>query len=203
MAKDLFATLYSLDVSSKVEKTNGYSYLSWAFAWAEFRKAYPDAEYTIKKNENNLPFFESQHGIMVFTEVTAGGKTHEMWLPVLDGANKAMKSTPWEYSVRDKKTGTSYTKTVEPATMFDINKAIMRCLVKNIAMFGIGLYIYAGEDAPEFNKEQWLEQWYDAINRLQNVEELNAFFTANSQTITANKELSDACKAKKAELEKK
>jgi hypothetical protein len=91
-----------------------------------------------------------------------------MWLPVMDGANKAMKSQPYEYLAKNKlfkyakksqdgkyydKYGneqTEYeTKKVEAATMFDINKTIMRCLVKNLAMFGLGLYIYAGEDLPE------------------------------------------------------
>ena len=71
-----------------------------------------------------------------------------MWLPVMDGANKAMKRTPYKYQ-------TKYNgeKTVEAATMMDINKTIMRCLVKNLAMFGLGLYIYAGEDLPETDKE--------------------------------------------------
>jgi NH3-dependent NAD+ synthetase len=66
-----------------------------------------------------------------------------MWLPVMDGKNKSMKKTEYSYSTRfgDKK--------VEAATTFDINKTLMRCLVKNLAMFGLGIYIYAGEDLPE------------------------------------------------------
>ena len=80
---------------------------------------------------------------MVFTDVTIEGQTHEMWLCVMDGANKAMKAQPYTYKVRNGE------KTVDAATMFDINKTIMRCLVKNLAMFGLGLYIYAGEDLPE------------------------------------------------------
>jgi hypothetical protein len=77
------------------------------------------------------------------TEVTIGGKTLDMWLPVMDGANKAMKDKPYSYTTRYGE------KTVEAATMFDINKTLMRCLVKNLAMFGLGIYIYAGEDLPE------------------------------------------------------
>ena len=66
-----------------------------------------------------------------------------MWLPVMDGANKAMKAYSYEYS-------TKYaTKNVNAATMFDVNKTVMRCLVKNLAMFGLGIYIYKGEDLPE------------------------------------------------------
>ncbi len=85
---------------------------------------------------------------MVFTKVTIEGLTHEMWLPVMDGANKAMKAKQYTYKTKYAE------KTVEPATMFDINKTIMRCLVKNLAMFGLGLYIYAGEDLPEESEEQ-------------------------------------------------
>ena len=80
---------------------------------------------------------------MVYTRVTVGNITHEMWLPVMDGANRAMKSTPYTYTTKFGE------KTVEAFTMFDINKTIMRCLTKNLAMFGLGIYIYAGEDLPE------------------------------------------------------
>ena len=90
---------------------------------------------------------------MVYTKVKAGGITHEMWLPVMDGANNAMKNTPYTYQVKEysygKPTGKMIDKTVNAYTMFDVNKTVMRCLVKNLAMFGLGLYIYAGEDLPE------------------------------------------------------
>jgi len=80
---------------------------------------------------------------MCHTTVTIEGETLEMWLPVMDGANKSMKKTAYSYSTR------YGDKQVEAATTFDINKTIMRCLVKNLAMFGMGIYIYAGEDLPE------------------------------------------------------
>ena len=96
--------------------------------------------------------YDELTGYMVYTKVTIDGITHEMWLPVMDGANKAMKSLPYTYKVKEYANGRwtgGYTdKIVEAATMFDINKTIMRCLVKNLAMFGLGLYIYAGEDLP-------------------------------------------------------
>ena len=66
-----------------------------------------------------------------------------MWLPVMDGANKSMLKRSYTYSTR------FGDKTVESATTFDINKTMMRCLVKNLAMFGMGIYIYANEDLPE------------------------------------------------------
>ena len=148
--KAMFDALYSLDLSDKLERRENdkLSYLSWANAWAEFKRAYPNAEYRIIKDPTtNLPYFNDPAiGIMVYTEVAADGQTYEMWLPVMDAKNKAMKEQPYTYQVYDSYKKTYVEKTVQAATMFDINKAIMRCLVKNLAMFGLGLYVYAGED---------------------------------------------------------
>lgn len=153
----VFDELFHLDVNERVEKkktgNTQLTYLSWSWAWAEVKKRYEDATYTIHKFENNLPYvYDPNTGYMVFTSVTIGGITHEMWLPVMDGANKAMKAEPYDYEVikwvNGKRDGFT-TKSVDTATMFDINKTIMRCLVKNLAMFGLGLYIYSGEDLPE------------------------------------------------------
>ena len=147
-----FETLNKINVNDKVEKKNGLKYLSWAFAWAEVKKIYPDAIYNIKKFENSLPYvFDKKTGYMVFTDMTIEGLTHEMWLPVMDGANKAMKDEPYKYATKYGE------KTCEAADMFDINKTIMRCLVKNLAMFGLGLYIYAGEDLPEDEEQKPIE----------------------------------------------
>ena len=146
--KTMFEKLYAINVNEYTEKKNGLTYLSWSNAWAEFKKVYPDATYEIKKFENNMPFiFDKNTGYMVFTSVTAENLTYEMWLPVMDGANKAMKDVPYTYDTKYKKGNV-----VEAATMFDINKTIMRCLVKNLAMFGLGLYVYSGEDLPEEEK---------------------------------------------------
>lgn len=146
-----FNALCSLDLSDKVEKYNDLTYVSWANAWAEFKGCYPSATYRIIKNpETNLPYFADPFtGIMVYTEVSVDGITHEMWLPVMNSANKAMKLEAYTYQIWDKEKRQYVDKTVQAATMFDINKTIMRCLVKNLAMFGLGLYIYAGEDVPE------------------------------------------------------
>jgi hypothetical protein len=146
--KKKFTELYSLDVSEYVEKKQGLSYLSWAYAWAQFKKLYPDATYEVKKDENGRCYFGDENiGYMVYTSVTAGSLTYEMWLPVMDNANKSMKLDSYTYQTRGGE------KTVEAISMFDINKAVMRCLVKNLAMFGLGLYIYAGEDLPEDIRE--------------------------------------------------
>lgn len=143
---EIFESLFTLDVGEHVEKKNTgkatLSYLSWPWAWAEVKRRYPAVNYEIVKNSDNMPYFASPLGIMVYTRVTLEGITHEMWLPVMDGANNAMKMEPYEITTK------FGSKQVNAATMMDINKTVMRCLVKNLAMFGIGLYIYAGEDLP-------------------------------------------------------
>ena len=149
--KSIFDKLFEINVNTHVEDKNGLSYLSWPFAWAEVKKKFPEANYKIHQfGEKQLPYlFDEGLGYMVFTEVTIGELTHTMWLPVMDGANKAMKSEGYTYDAEFEKN-----VTVEPATMFDINKAIMRCLVKNLAMFGLGLYIYSSEDLPEIETQK-------------------------------------------------
>ena len=149
--KTVFDTLNAVNVNEHTEiKDTGktkLTYLSWAWAWAEVKKKFPDATYEIIKF-NGIPYvFDEKTGYMVYTTVTIGGITHEMWLPVMDGNNRAMLDRPYEVQ-------TKYNKfTVQAATMFDVNKTIMRCLTKNLAMFGLGLYIYAGEDLPEVSDE--------------------------------------------------
>lgn len=200
--KTVFDELFHLDVNERVEKkktgNTQLSYLSWSWAWAEVKKRFENATYIIHKFENNLPYvYDENTGYMVFTSVTIDGITHEMWLPVMDGANNAMKSETYTYEVNDYKYNPStkrrevvgkIQKSVEPATMFDINKTIMRCLVKNLAMFGLGLYIYAGEDLPEeepiaqANDEQ-KEQVKGLIDRLANL--TNRSFE-NTETLAFN-----------------
>jgi hypothetical protein len=141
-----YAEIRKINVNDHIEKKNGLSYLSWAWAWDIFKQHYPDATYKVIKSDVGIPYFETAAGVMVYTEVTADGITHEMWLPVMDGANNAMKAVDYQY---DTKYGT---KLVKAFDMFDVNKTIMRCLVKNLAMFGLGIYIYAGEDLPDDNK---------------------------------------------------
>lgn len=151
-AQTNFERLYQINVNDKAEDKNGLTYLSWAWAFAEFKKVHPNMTYEVKKFENGLPYvYDENTGYMVFTSVTVDGLTHEMWLPVMDGNNKAMKSKPYTFKTKYKEF------TVQAATMFDINKTIMRCLTKNLAMFGLGLYIYAGEDLPDTDEEQHFE----------------------------------------------
>jgi hypothetical protein len=150
---EAFKLLNAINVNEKTEKKNGLTYLSWAWAWTELKKTFPDAEYEIRFFDEKPYLYDENLGYMVMTEMTVDGITHEMWLPVMDGANKAMRDKPYTYEVKEYKngrqTGNMIEKRVEAATMFDINTAIMRCLTKNISMFGLGLYIYAGEDLPQ------------------------------------------------------
>lgn len=147
--KSVFETLSAINVNDKVEKKSNLTYLSWAWAWAEVKKQYPDASYEVSRDpQTDKPwFFDPALGYMTMTSVTIEGETLEMWLPVMDGANNAMMDAPYTFSTRYGE------KQVNKATMFDINKTIMRCLTKNLAMFGLGHYIYAGEDLPEVKPE--------------------------------------------------
>lgn len=178
--KSIFETLFNINVGEHIEKKNGLSYLSWPFAWSEVKKIFPDANYKVKLfGENNLPYvYDESTGYMVFTSVTINDLTHEMWLPVMDNSNKSMKSVKYTYD-------TNYRKNVPvgPASMFDINKAIMRCLVKNLSMFGLGLYIYAGEDLPEKDSEKILpsdvKSLKKVISEFENSEKLQSNILKN------------------------
>ena len=173
-----FDLLYSVDCKRYLETRKSgnvdLTYLSWSDAWAEVCKRYPDAQYEVRMFDGKPFLYDDSLGYMVFVDVTINGQTHEMWLPVMDGANKSMRNEPYQYKVKnsqfryakydqatgqyvdkDGKVQNEYiVKTCEAATMSDINKTIMRCLVKGIAMFGLGLYVYSGEDVVEWTLEE-------------------------------------------------
>ena len=155
--KSVFDILNAIDANSEIETKDGIKYISWVSAWRNVKKLFPDANYEVIKNTNGLPYFEDTNGAMVFTRATIQGQTHEMWLPVMNSVNKAMKKEPYTYKTRNGD------KTVEAYTMFDINKTIMRCLAKNLAMFGYAIYVYDKEDInsdyapPTLEQEQVLE----------------------------------------------
>lgn len=131
--KSVFETLNEINVNEHTEKKNGLTYLSWAWAWSEVKKKYPDANYVIY--ESTLPngcvtnYFTDGKTCFVKTGVIINGLEHIEELPVMDFRNK---SIPYE-----------------SVTSFDVNKAIQRSLTKAVARHGLGLYIYAGEDLPE------------------------------------------------------
>lgn len=130
-------------VKCVIEKKNKLSYVSWADAWTEVKKLHPDATYQFYENADGFPFWESVFGIDVKVGVTINGIEHISRLPVMDGANKAMKRDKYEYTTKFGK------KTCDAADAFDINKALQRAFTKAIAMHGIGLYVYKGEDLPD------------------------------------------------------
>jgi hypothetical protein len=202
--KSVFDVLNAIDVNEHTEEKNGLTYLSWAWAWAEFKKRYPSATYRIVKDSDGKPYFlDERLGIMVYTEVTVEGLTHEMWLPVMDGANKAMRMEPYTYQAWDKKKGAMMEKKVEAATMFDVNKTIMRCLVKNLAMFGLGLYIYAGEDLPDWSDEEKAERksrLMEDIARCKTEAELIELWGKNKSYYIGDQQVLNAFGAKRKEV---
>lgn len=99
----LFNSLYKITVNDVVEKRNKLTYLSWAWAWAEVSKICEEVDYEIYRDpETHRPYlFDEKTGYMVFTSITVNGVKRDMWLPVMDGANKAMKDEPYTYEVND------------------------------------------------------------------------------------------------------
>ena len=219
----MFNALSNLDLSDKCEKRESLTYVSWSNAWSEFKSAYPSATYRILKNENGLPYFSDPNlGIMVFTEVTVDDVTHQMWLPVMDSKNKAMKLEPYTYSVWNNFKKAFEEKTVQAASMFDINKTLMRCLVKNLAMFGLGLYIFQGDDLPEKSADDTnssapqpmqrpvqqqpvdpLAGIKNAINSANDVTTLMSFYLDHQGEIEANPQIKALLTQRKQQLQNK
>ena len=118
--------LLKKSVNEHVEKKNGLSYLSWAWAWAEALKADPKASYKIEMFGDKC-FMDINGTAMVFVTVTMFDKPMTCQLPVMDYRNKAIPNPD----------------------AFAVNTAIMRCMTKALALHGLGLYLYSGEDVPE------------------------------------------------------
>ncbi len=150
-----FNALYNMNIGDKVEKKDGLSYLTWSEAWKAFKEVYPSATFRVITNpDTKLPYFvDPSVGFMVFTEVTADDMTQQCFLPVLNSSMKPMRLEAYNYTVYDKQNKRQIEKTCEGTSMFDINKTIMRCLVKNLALFGLGLKLYQGEDIPCENSD--------------------------------------------------
>ena len=129
-------------IAMHVEEKGGYSYLSWTWAWAMVKDHYPEANYTI---DDDVIYPDGT--MEVRTTVTTEGMSHQLWLPVLDYKNKPIRNP----------------------NAFDINSARMRVLVKCLAFFGLGHYIYAGESLPQPRVEAVGEQ---AVQRIDVVEAL-------------------------------
>ncbi len=127
-SKSVFETLNSINVNDKVEKKSNLTYLSWAWAWAEVKKNYPKATYTIYEDVNGMFYHTDGKSAWVKTGVTIQEQEHIEYLPVMDFRNNSIM--------------------LDKITSVDVNKTIQRSLTKAIARHGLGLYVYAGEDLP-------------------------------------------------------
>lgn len=146
--KSVFSVLNAVNVNEHTEKKNGLTYLSWAWAWQEVKKRFPDAQYTIYEREDGVNYWTDRRTCWVKTGVTIRGLEHIEELPVMDYRNAAIP--------------------LDKVTSTDVNKAIQRSLTKACARHGLGLYIYAGEDLPDGEKPEPQERpsTQDAAERL-------------------------------------
>ncbi len=126
METNYFTELYGKNVNDHIEVKGKFSYLSWPYAVAELNKVDASANWEVKRFDY-MPYLKTPLGYFVEVAVTCKGITKSQIHPVLNNQNKPI---------------------LEP-TVFDINTSIQRCLVKAIALHGLGLYVYAGEDLPE------------------------------------------------------
>ena len=149
MSENYFKSLYDVNVKDKVKKKNGMNYVSWAAAWAEVKKLYPDATYHIYERETPegliINYFTDGKTCWVKTGVTINGLEHIEELPVMDFKNQSIS--------------------LEKITSSDVNKSIQRSLTKACARHGLGLYIYEGEDLPETVKKEKKEQDEELTNQ--------------------------------------
>lgn len=126
-----FARLYKIDVSEYIEKKDKFSYLSWPYAVKTLREHDESSAWEVIRFDG-LPYMATPLGYFVEVAVTSFGVTLSQVHPVLDNRNRP----------------------IAQPTCFDINRSIQRALVKAIALHGLGLYIYAGEDIPEVAEEE-------------------------------------------------
>lgn len=218
--RSTWAVLSKIDCSQNVEKKNNLTYLSWAWAWGIVKENFPDASYIVREFEGKPYLHDSELGYMVQTLVTIGGETLSMMLPVMDNRNNAMKEKAYSYIVSNPKLKYAskgddgvyrdkYGNIVEPtqeivveaATMFDINTAIMRCLTKNLAMFGLGHYIYAGEDLPKeyvnvSEKEKAIDDFIEKLKECKCTDDVNRLY----DVFQYKKEVYNACVIRGKEL---
>ena len=125
--KSTFKELTSINVKGKVEQKGKFSYLSWAYAWAMVKDKYPDSNRTVYEHEaTGLNYFSDGATAYVKVGVTVNGVEHIDYLPIMDNMNRSVPQ--------------------DKITSFMVNKTIQRSTVKAIAMHGLGLSLWAGED---------------------------------------------------------
>jgi hypothetical protein len=171
----LFNELYYRNVNEHTQKVQGLTYLSWSYAWAEIKKADEHASVTIHEfpmlDSNfqviqgvTVPYLKTPEGYFVRVSVTINGHTETETLPVMDNKNVPLGTIGpiWVKKEGAAKAVREFGQTPQP-TSFDINSSHKRCMVKAIALHGLGLYIYNGEDVPEVDQE--------AVKKQQELEE--------------------------------
>lgn len=139
--KSVFDELFAVNANDHTEKRNGLTYLSWAWAWAEVKKRFPNTTYKVYERETEfgmVNYFTDGRTCWVKTGIIIDGLEHIEELPVMDFKNKSIP--------------------LNEITSTDVNKAIQRSLTKACARHGLGLYIYAGEDLPEAEKTEQEEE---------------------------------------------
>lgn len=184
----VFEALNSVNVNGHTEKKNGLTYLSWAWAWAELLKKFPDSTYTVYENREGWNYHTDGRTCWVKTGVTVEGKEYIEMLPVMDFKNRSIP--------------------LDQVTSFDVNKAIQRSLTKAVARHGLGLYIYAGEDLPEEDTAPKEDPKEKAMNRLKENAKLaygtNGLIRLNelmhAQGVTSETMTNDAYKAITAQI---
>ncbi len=125
------------------------NYLSWSDAWNELKKIYPKSNFKVYENSEGMPYFKDDNGAFVKVGVTVEEIEHIVFLAVMDNKFNSMKSTVYIIKKWSKQKQALADEEVQPYNMFDINRSVQRALAKAIAMHGMGLYVYRGEDIPE------------------------------------------------------
>ena len=150
MVKSIWETLSAIDCNEHTEKKNGMTYLSWAWAWGILKKHYPTATFTKHLSDDGIPvFLDSDSNGYVKVTVTIGDESMTEVFPVLDFRNKSIKNPD----------------------SFAVNTALQRCLTKALSYFGLGHYIYAGEDIPQdaesASKEEKVEEVKKEVKKVE------------------------------------
>ena len=130
--ENVYKNLSAISVADKVEKKGAYPYLFWAWAWHYVKQEYPTANRIVYENEMGMPYFTDGKFANVKVGIVINDIEHIDYLPVLDNANRSIPLTKM--------------------TSFDVNNAIQRATAKAIAMHGLGLSLWIGEDTGRLNE---------------------------------------------------
>lgn len=169
---DLFSKLYNLDVSVykeelKTESGMKLNYLSWAQAYQLLIHQDPKAKIVVCENADGFPLFSYGKHHMVKTQITAFGETKTCWLPVMDSKHNAVQDDAYQIHYKNSSV------TVPAMNARHINDSIMRCLVKNIALFGIGLKLYTGEDLRQYKEVESVQEEQITQDQLEQINQLS------------------------------